>query len=78
MAVNSAAKYSMWANVFVRPDGRVAGRLELHEPGILVGEVDAELELWDAPAPWRERAMQGTLHSGQLVDDPLSVDRSSY
>jgi deaminated glutathione amidase len=78
LAVNSSAKYSMWANFFVRPDGRIAGRLELHEPGVLIGEIDPELELWDAPAPWRTRAMQGTLHSGELVDDPRSRDRTSY
>ncbi|HEV3022724.1 MAG TPA: carbon-nitrogen hydrolase family protein [Pirellulales bacterium] len=78
LAVNSAAKYSMWANFFVRPDGRIAGRLELHEPGVLIGEVDPGLDLWDASAPWRDGAMQGILHSGELVDDPRSRDRTEY
>jgi predicted amidohydrolase len=78
LAVNSSAKYSMWANFFVRPDGRIAGRLELHEPGILIGDIDPGLEVWDAPAPWRDRAMQGILHSGELVDDPRSRDRTAY
>lgn len=75
-ATNSTAKHSMWANFFVRPDGRVAGRLEVHVPGVLISEVDPSLELWDASAPWRERAMQGKLHSGELIDDPRSLDRS--
>lgn len=75
-ATNSTAKYSMWANFFVRPDGRVTGRLEVHVPGVLISDVDPSLELWDASAPWRDRAMQGTLHSGELIDDPRSRDRS--
>ncbi len=75
-AANSTAKYSMWSNFFVRPDGRIAGRLEVHVPGVLISDVDPSLELWDASGPWRERAMQGKLHSGELVDDPRSRDRS--
>jgi len=75
-AVNSTAKYSMWASFMVQPDGRIAGRLEIHVPGILVVDVDRSLNLWDASAPWRERAMQGKLHSGELVDDPRSRDRT--
>ena len=68
----------MWANFFVRPDGRIAGRLELHETGVLIGDVDPDVVFWDASAPWRPRAMEGTLHSGELVDDPRSKDRTSY
>jgi predicted amidohydrolase len=75
-ATNSTAKYSMWSNFFVRPDGRITGRLEVHVPGVLLSDVDPTLELWDASGPWRERAMQGKLHSGELVDDPRSLDRS--
>jgi predicted amidohydrolase len=77
-AVNSTAKYSMWSSFFVQPDGRIAGRLEVHVPGVLIADVDPGLELWDASRPWRERAMQGALHSGELAggDDPRSRDRT--
>ena len=75
-AVNSTAKYSMWSSFAVQPDGRIAGRLEVHVPGVLVVDVDPSLKLWDASGPWRERAMQGRLHSGELADDPRSQDRT--
>jgi hypothetical protein len=29
---------------------------------------------FDAPGPWREAAMNGQLHSGDLVSDPRSAD----
>lgn len=73
---NSATRYSSWANFFVRADGQITGRLELHEPSILISEVDPELEIWDAPGPWRERSIRGQLHSGNLADDPRSKDKT--
>ncbi|MBI1903379.1 MAG: carbon-nitrogen hydrolase family protein [Planctomycetia bacterium] len=76
-ANNSTTQYSSWPSFFVRPDGIVTGRLELHEPGVLVSEVDPQAEYWDAPAPWRERAMSGVLYSGCVVEDPRSSDRTS-
>lgn len=77
-ATNSTARYSLWPSFFVRPDGRIAGRLEEHRAGILITEVDPAAEYWDAAAPWRERAMNGQLHSGQLCEDPRSTDRTCY
>jgi predicted amidohydrolase len=77
-ATNSTAKYSLWGSFFVRPDGRITGKLPVQQPGVLFSEVDAGVELWDASAPWRERAMRGELHSGTLVDDPRSVDRTCF
>jgi predicted amidohydrolase len=77
-ATNSTAEYSMWGSFFTRPDGRITGRLEAHTPGVLISEVNPSTEIWDAPGPWRERAMNGQLHSGALVEDPMSVDRTSY
>ena len=77
-ATNSAARYSSWGTFFVRPDGQLAGQLPLHEPGLLICDVDLGLEIWDAPGPWRERAIRGQLHSGTLVEDPRSSDRKSF
>ena len=75
-ATNSAAKYSSFGNFFVRPDGRLTGKLPLHQSGALLSDIDGNLELWDAAEPWRERAMNGILHSGEIVDDPKSADRT--
>jgi predicted amidohydrolase len=75
-ATNSTAKYSLWGSFFVRPDGRVIGKLPVHQPGVLISDIDPTLEIWDAAAPWRSRAIQGQLHSGELVSDPRSQDRT--
>ena len=77
-AVNSAAKYSLWGNFFVRPNGRVTGKLPVHQPGLLLSDIDANLEVWDASAPWRPQALAGQLHSGALVDDSRSTDRTCF
>jgi hypothetical protein len=36
-----------------------------------------EQDLYDSTAAWRGRAMAGVLHSGTLVSDPRSEDRTS-
>jgi hypothetical protein len=53
------------------------GRLKLHKPGVLVTDMSLDRSLFDAPSPWREAAMDGKLHSGDLgdaADDPRSMD----
>lgn len=77
-ATNSSTQYSLWPTFFVQPDGQIVGQLGAHETGVLVSEVDPSRPLWDAPGPWRERAWSGELHSGELVDDPKSRDRTAY
>jgi len=73
-ANNSTARPSRWPSFSVRPDGQVMGRLKLHKPGILLTDMVLDPTLFDAPGPWRDAAMNGQLHSGELVDDPRSVD----
>ncbi len=73
-ANNSTARPSKWGSFTVRPDGAVTGRLAVHRPGVLVTSVVRDKTLMDAPGPWRESAMNGILHSGQLVDHPRSRD----
>jgi len=75
-ANNSTARRSRWASFAVRPDGAIVGRLKLHKPGVLITEMVLDPSLFDAPAPWREAAMNGQLHSGNVVDDPRSADVS--
>lgn len=73
---NSSARTSCWPSFVVRADGVVTGRLRLHSAGVLVSEVDPAMELYDSTVAWRGNAMAGTLHSGQLVADPRSDDRT--
>jgi predicted amidohydrolase len=74
---NSSAYYQCWPSVLIRPDGEVAGSLRQHRAGILVHTVDTREALYDASAPYRRRAMQGLLHSGRVVRDLRSADRTS-
>jgi hypothetical protein len=60
----------------VRADGITIGRLRRNLPGVLISTVDTEQPLYDSTALWRQPAMAGTLHSGTLVTDPRSDDRT--
>lgn len=73
---NSSARESCWPSFFVRPDGVVTGRLRRHAVGVLVSEVDTEERIYDSALAWRERAMDGILHSGTLVYDERSEERT--
>jgi hypothetical protein len=61
---NSSAPQSCWPAFFVRADGLTTGRLRRNIPGILVSAADTSEELYDSTAAWRQRAIDGTLHSG--------------
>jgi deaminated glutathione amidase len=76
-ANNSAARVSLWASFFVQPDGRIVSRLPLHRAGLLLSTVDTEVTYYDAPGPFRERALRGVLHSGTPPKDPRSARRQS-
>ena len=73
---NSAARESCWPGFFVRPDGVVTGRLRRHATGVLVSEEDTEQEIYDSTRDWRNRAMDGIPHSGTLVRDRRSSERT--
>jgi len=74
---NSSAYYQSWPSTFIRPNGEIATSLKFHRAGVMVNVVDTHLELYDASGPYRDRAMKGILHSGQLVSDARSQDRKS-
>ncbi|MCA9118005.1 MAG: carbon-nitrogen hydrolase family protein [Planctomycetaceae bacterium] len=73
-ANNSTARPSRWGSFAVRPDGQITGKLPLHKPGVLLTDMVLDPTFFDAPGPWRERAMTGQLHSGTLTEDPRSTD----
>lgn len=73
---NSSARESCWPSFFVRPDGVITGRLQLHETDILYSTVDTDDVFYDSTAAWRERAMNGIFHSGTLVQDARSDNRT--
>jgi hypothetical protein len=73
-ANNSTTRPSRWASFTVRPDGQIMGRLKLHRAGVLLTDMLLDPDCFDAPGPWRERAMYGILNSGKLVWDARSTD----
>ena len=73
---NSSARESCFPSFFVRPDGVITGRLRRHTAGILVSEVNTDAQLYDSAVAWRDRAMRGILHSGRLVRDKRSDERT--
>lgn len=75
-AANTQARPSQWASFAVRPDGAIVGELKLHKRGVLLTDMAIDPNLYDAPGPWRSRAIAGILHSGELVEHPRSQDRT--
>ena len=74
---NSSARESCWPSFFVSPDGVVTGRLRRNTTGVLVSGVDTDESIYDSTVAWRDRAMNGTLHSGTLARDERSDERTS-
>jgi predicted amidohydrolase len=73
---NTSARESCWPSFFVRPDGVITGRLRRNRAGVLLSTVDTGQKIYDSTVAWRDRAMRGVLHSGRLVRDPRSENRS--
>ena len=47
-----------------------------NQAGVMVNAVDTHVQLYDASAPYRDRAMRGVLHSGTVQKDQRSVERT--
>lgn len=75
---NSSAYCQSWPGAFIQPNGVIVEKLKLNRAGIIVNTVDTTKKLYDASAPYRERSMSGTLHSGTLVKDKRSRDRTIF
>ena len=73
---NTSARESCWPSFFVRPDGVITGRLRLNMAGILISTVTTHEKLYDSTVAWRDRAMRGVFHSGVLVRDIRSDERT--
>jgi predicted amidohydrolase len=73
---NTSARESCWPGFFVRPDGVITGRLRSNTAGVLLSTVDTRKRLYDSTVAWRDRAMRGRYHSGTLVRDRRSRNRT--
>ena len=75
---NTTRRESSGSSFVVRPDGLIDGRLPLHKTGVLISTIDPRKKFYDASEAWRGRAMKGVYHSGTLVRDKRSADRTSF
>jgi predicted amidohydrolase len=73
---NSSARESCWPAFFVRPDGVITGRLHRNRTGILISTLDTNEKFYDSTIAWRDRAIEGMLYSGILVEDHRSIRRT--
>src|SRR5262245_18397983 len=73
---NTSARESCWPSFFVRPDGVITGSLRRNTAGILLSTVDSNARLYDSTVAWRDRAMRGVFHSGEIVKDRRSRERT--
>ena len=74
-ANNGTRKYA-WPNLVIDPEGWIVNKARAHRPGVLVTDIDPAVNCYDASVAWRDRCMQGTYHSGRLVCDGRSRDRT--
>ncbi len=74
---NTTRRESSGSSFVVRPDGLIGGRLPLHRTGVLISTIDSRKKFYDASEAWRGRAMRGLYHSGILVRDRRSADRTA-
>ena len=75
---NSSKSPCAWGSFVARPDGVITGKLKNARPGVLVTEVNTKAKFFDASEHWRDRAIQGVYHSGDLVRDPRSSRRQTF
>ena len=73
---NTSARETCFPSFFVRADGIITGRLRRNRSGVLSTAVDTNERLYDGTADWRNRAMRGVFHSGDIVRDRRSDDRT--
>ena len=73
---NTSARHSCFPSFFVRADGIITGRLKRNRAGVLLSTVNTKQRLYDGTVDWRDRAMVGIFHSGTIVADRRSRDRT--
>lgn len=52
------------------------GQLRRDVTGVLLSTVDTDKQWYDSTIAWRDRAMTGVFHSGTLVEDKRTHNRT--
>lgn len=75
MSLTNSSAAESWPVHFLTPDGLIQNKLPSNEAGILISDMDISRKFYDASEPFRSKAIEGKLNSGEVVTDPRSVDR---
>jgi predicted amidohydrolase len=67
MSLTNSSAPESWPCHFITPDGLIQNKLSDNIPGILISEVDINMEYYDASKPFRKDAIKGKLNSGEVI-----------
>ncbi len=67
-ASNTSKRQSCFAGFVAQPDGRLLHQLKRNVTGALISRIDLDREFADPSGPWRDRAINGILHSDMLEE----------
>ena len=77
VSANNGTRRYAWPSFVVNAEGVIVNKAPQHRPSVLITEIDTAERLYDASADWRDRCMRGVLHSGRLVRDARSRERTA-
>ncbi len=77
VSANNGTRRYAWPSFVVNAEGVIVNKAPQHRPTVLITEIDTAEKLYDASADWRDRCMRGVLHSGRLVRDARSRERTA-
>ncbi len=76
---NSSGWFSPYPSCFIQPDGRIIQQCPANRAAMILGTVDLSKVFYDPMEEFRDLAIRGILHNGQLAAaDPRSLDRHSF
>ena len=76
MSLTNSSAAESWPCHFITPDGLIQNKLTTNIPGVLIFEVDLSKKYYDASRKYRENALNKILHSGKIVHDRYSDNRT--
>lgn len=77
VSANNGTRRYAWPSFVVNAEGVIVNKAPQHRPTVLITAIDTAEKLYDASADWRDRCMRGVLHSGRLVRDARSRERTA-
>ena len=77
-ATNSSGYYQAWPSRLVQPDGIIVDSLPRNCAAVMVNDVNTREKFYDAAGVNRKRAIEGILHSGDVIKDQRSADRKRF